>query len=139
MAFPELLQLHNLTVRDCQQPIRDDHLESISRTSCRDWILLPAHLGLSVSVADDIERTSDSQQSKRYKFLRRWKEIKGSQATYAKLIKALLAIDSRLDAEEVCKILAQSIGLNASGMLLQYGWQAIASHILLFTYVWISR
>ena len=60
-------------------------------------------------MADDIELSPGDEGTKRHRFLKRWKEIKGSAATYAQLIEALLQIDSAQDAEKVCAVLKDSI------------------------------
>ncbi len=39
--------------------------------------------------------------------------MKGSEATYRKLVYALLKTSSRQDAEGVCKLLAESLGIQS--------------------------
>ena len=54
---------------------------------------------------EDIDCQEMDEHQKREKFFSTWKENKGSEATYTKLIRALLTIESKEDAEFVCKLL----------------------------------
>ena len=51
---------------------------------------------------------------KRREFFLGWKEKKGSGATYGCLIRALLKIKSRQDAESICKLLQASTSAQRS-------------------------
>ena len=53
----------------------------------------------------DIDCKEMDEDQKRERFFSTWKGNKGSEATYAKLIHALLTIESKEDAEFVCKLL----------------------------------
>ncbi len=53
--------------------------------------------------ASDIDNKGEKE--KRHTFLIKWRDVKGSEATYRNLIQALLTIESVEDAEEVCKLL----------------------------------
>ena len=57
---------------------------------------------------EDIEKSKADEREKRHNFLRQWKRMKGSVATYKNLVSALLEINSIEDAEKVCIILKQS-------------------------------
>ena len=95
-----------LTEEDVSKKITDEHIEVISRSLCRQWQFLPAHLGLETIVVDDIAKSNVmDEREKRDKFLRTWKKEKGSEATYKKLIDGLLTIKSREDAESVYELL----------------------------------
>ena len=85
--------------------ITDEHIEVISRTLCSQWKSLPAHLGLPPITARDIDHGPGDEREKRNTFLTTWKAMKGSEATYKKLISALLKIEHREDAESVCELL----------------------------------
>ena len=89
-------------------PVSDCDLEIISRCCCKDWKMLPAHLELDAIVAEDIDRKQVDEREKRHVFLRQWKKMKGSAATYKQLHTALLKIDCREDAEKVYAILEES-------------------------------
>ena len=56
----------------------------------------------------DIERDYGSESARRLGALRRWKASKGRMATYAELIKALLAVGRVDQAENVCTLLTNS-------------------------------
>ena len=96
------IRRRSLTEKDCSKQVSDIHLESISSSCCKYWKKLPAHLELETMVADDIDSNYKEEEIRRFKFLLRWKEIKGSGATYSKLIIALLKIKCLEDAEKVC-------------------------------------
>ncbi len=102
MSFRELLEVIE---EDCKEQVSDDHLEIISRSHCKHWRRLPAHLGLKHNVAEDIDKGPGDEGEKRHKFLLQWKEIKDFEATYKHLIYALLQIQCKQDAGSVCKIL----------------------------------
>ena len=103
--------LESLTVRyhlaeeDVDKQITDKHIEVISRSSCKKWRFLYAHLDLASIDVDNIDHMQVDEDQKRFKFLITWKEKKGSEATYKKLISALHTMECRQDAECVCELL----------------------------------
>ena len=101
----ELIASYHLAEKDTDKQITDEHIEVISRTSCSQWKSLPAHLGLPLITARDIDRGPGDEREKRNTFLTTWKAMNGSKATYKKLISALLKIECREDAESVCELL----------------------------------
>ena len=105
----ELLREYKLTEEDLEEPISDPHLEEISRTSSKEWRSLPPHLELPDTTVGDIERDSQKEDERRNSFFFTWKHKKGTCATYRKLVRALLKIDCRGDAEKVCKLLLESV------------------------------
>ncbi len=107
-SFPQLMTQYGLREEDCKKQISDDHLESISRSHCKHWKNLPAHMGLPDIVAEDIRQGPGDEGAKRHTFFFQWRNKKGSSATYEQLITALLKINSTLDAESVCKIMQGS-------------------------------
>ena len=98
----------DLTEKDANRQVSDEHIESFSRSHGRKWKSLPPYLGLNSIVADDIDRTTSKEDEKRHDFFKEWKQRKGSSATYGKLISALLKIECREDAESLCKMLQSS-------------------------------
>lgn len=104
-TLQELIEQHGLSEGDCNQLATDVHLEQISRVCCRQWKSLPAHLGLETVVAEDIDKGQKGEREKRHDFLRQWKEIKGSAATYKRLLTALMEIRCTQDAGKVCEVL----------------------------------
>ena len=61
-----------------------------------------------MSVVPDIDQGPGGEDEKRRNFFFKWRDTKGSGATYKTLISALLEIDCREDAENVCKLCIQS-------------------------------
>lgn len=108
-SVSNLLEHYNVPREKYDQQISDSHLEEISRCGCKDWKSLSPHMKMENIVVEDILRDSRlSEREKRHNFLIQWKDIKGSEATYQKLISALLKIKCRNDAEIVCKLLKES-------------------------------
>ena len=99
-----------MSLHDLIQVVSDLHLEMISRSYCTKWkSSLPAHLEMKAVVVNDIDRINGDEQEKRHAFLKKWKAVKGSDATYKKLIDALLAIECREEAEGVYELLQKSL------------------------------
>ena len=94
---------HNL-----DEVISDLHLDQIALSRCTYWRFLPTRLGLSNVVAKDIDREFQKEPEKRRELFEQWKQRKGFEATYRSLVRALLDIDKRLDAEYVCKLASQA-------------------------------
>ena len=103
----ELLKRFRVATNAGKQ-VSDDYLREIAQSSCKEWKHLPSLLGLDSIVADDIDKRSISEWEKRHEFLKEWKRREGSKATYKQLIRALLKIKSRDDAEKVCTLLKKS-------------------------------
>ena len=59
----------------------------------------------------DTDKNNDLEVEKRNAFFSVWRAMKGSEATYQKLVYALLKTSARHDAESVCKLLATSVGI----------------------------
>ena len=102
---------HNL-----DEVISDLHLDEIGLSRCTYWKSLPSRLGLSKVIAKDNDRDLQKEREKRCEFLQQWKQRKGSKATYRSLVRALLDIDQRLDAEYVCKLARQAVTNHSPGM-----------------------
>ena len=103
--FLELIKKYELPEKEYDKKVSDAHLETISRSSCKHWERLPSHLEMNDIVVSDVRRTQIDEEGKRLEFLRKWREQKGSKATYKQLVLALLKIECRDDAEKVCEIL----------------------------------
>lgn len=80
------------------------HLQDISRRCSLPRTWLYPHLDIDKSVVDAIDSEQKEEQDKRLHFLLKWVEIRGSEATYSVLIKALSTIGRSDDAEYVCKL-----------------------------------
>lgn len=104
-----LMERYNLTEEDCNKQVSNSHLEEISRSLCKHWISLPSHLEMQSFVLGDSDYEGEEEKRLwKYNFFLVWKQKKGSGATYAKLISALLEIESTNDAERLCKLLQES-------------------------------
>ena len=109
MEFRSLIEQYELTEQDCTRQIEDVDLDRISDSHCMHWRKLPTHLGMEKIVTNDIDKSQGSEEVKRSDFFSRWKDIRGSDATYKQLVIALLEVNCRQDAEDVLKILKESI------------------------------
>ena len=117
-AFAELIQHHQLTEEDCMRQVSDKHLTLFSRSQCGEWRQLPAFMGLENAVAEGIYRGPGDDESKRYNFLLKWKQIRGHKATYKEFITALLMNKCSQDADEVCKALKDSSPSSSPGIII---------------------
>ena len=108
-SFQDLVKKYGLTDRSCtNKQVSDSDLQLISQSHCKDWWKLPAHLGLESIVVDDIRESHAEEDKKRHTFFSQWKKTKGHNASYGKLIKALLLINCADDADYVCSILCKA-------------------------------
>lgn len=111
--FSSMLSHYKLREEDCEKLVTHKHLGMISLKCCQKWKLLASQLELENNVVDDIDHKTCNEEEKRHDFLKEWRQRKGREATYKKLILALLEYDQRQDAEKVCKILRESIQASA--------------------------
>ena len=102
------MEFFGLTEKEWNKEITSEHLEEISRSYCRQWKRLIPYLMMSDTTEDDVNDHPGSPREKRRIFLRTWKQMKGSEATYERLVSALLKIECRNDAESVCQLLLQN-------------------------------
>ena len=106
-ALSLLLAKYELKIKDVSKKISDIHLDKISHSCCSQWRRLPAYFDMERIVKDDVNRLSASEEDdKRTLFFSKWVDEQGSDATYEKLISALLEMGCKNDAEKVCKLLA---------------------------------
>lgn len=105
LSCQDLMGNFGVTDEDCNKEVSDEHVEMISRSHCEDWESLLPYLGLKPIVANDIGKQNLEPREKRKKFLSQWKKIEGDNATYQQLVKALLKIQCRQDAEMILKML----------------------------------
>ena len=83
----------------------DEHLVEFTHCFGEHWRRIPAYLEMKRIVVKDAERTQGEEEDRRLAFFSKWKLQKGTNATYERLVYALLKIGSRSDAEAVCKML----------------------------------
>ena len=103
-----LLKQYKIKVEDVNREVTDRHVEKISQSHCKKWKSLPAYLEMEGIVASDIDIEPIEEEEKRKNFFSKWKEEKGSKATYKVLIRALLEMKCKKDAESVCEMIAPS-------------------------------
>ena len=104
----DLMKYYGLSESDCTSQIKEVHLQEMSSTLCERWRELPACFKMPKITSNDIDRDYKSEKERRKAFFSQWIEMDGSSATYKRLIAALLEINCRGDAEEVCKLLKTS-------------------------------
>lgn len=81
------------------------HLQEIARSSCKDWKWLGPYLKIGKVEVNDIDNKRAEEKVKRLEFFQVWVEKDGSDASYYKLIDALLKNGKKEDAEFVCTLL----------------------------------
>ena len=113
------MESFELTDEDYNKQVSDKHLEELSRTHCRKWRQLPSHLDMDDIVEHDLDQNPSDERKKRHDFFKEWKETQGSNATYKKLINALLTTGSRNDAEYLCQLLKGSASKPSQTTLTQ--------------------
>jgi hypothetical protein len=102
-----VLNHFKISKADSELQVSDDHLQKISSSCGEKWRLLPTYLGLGDIVVSDVicEHPQNDEHEKRFSFFKKWKRMRGLQATYRSLINGLLEINYRSDAEYVCALL----------------------------------
>ncbi len=108
-----------LREEDYCKAMSDKHLEEFTHRYGEYWRLLPVYLKIDSIVAKDAERIPGEEGEKRYSFFTKWKSINGSDATYEKLVYALLKIKCKQDAQAVCEMLSQDSGSSGSSVPTQ--------------------
>ena len=106
-SLESLIVRYHLTEEDVSKQITDEHIEVISSSTslCSQWKSLPVHLGLATTIVGDIDSTPVTETEKKRDFFTTWKKEQGSNATYRKLLGALLEVPCKQDAESVCQLL----------------------------------
>ena len=91
--------------------ISDLHLDEITQTACSIWKSLPPYKELkNFDVAiQDIDKENLNEADKIRELFRRWKQRKGSEATYTSILRALLSTERRKDAEYLCRLVITSV------------------------------
>lgn len=102
---------HYKLKEECDKQVSDSHLKEIY---CDKWEKLDTHLELGSHVVSDINCNHKKEEDKRSAFFSAWKQKKGCDATYRKLIHAFLKIECRNDAEAVCMLLQKSVSVQTN-------------------------
>ena len=95
------------TARQLDEEVSEEHLRDVSRI-IDDHEIVGCELGLSSAEMEAINRYARTQQLKKVIMLRKWKEKFAWNATYRRLIEALLKCRRVDDAQKVCELLAPS-------------------------------
>lgn len=98
----DLQMRFNLSPEHLKRECTREHLLEVALL-IGDWELLAAHLGLQEKHIEDIKRKNVSEEVKRKNALLKWKATNAYNATYEKLLEALLKIDDAEVACQVCK------------------------------------
>jgi len=100
-----MVKQSQLKEEDVNKQVSDVHIEKISYTCNIPWKRLCPYLEMERNLVFDLTKFTLTEGGRRYSFFLKWKESKGSAATYKKLISALLEIKCVDDAECICKLL----------------------------------
>ena len=101
----KLLDQFGLCEEEYKKKVTDRHLLAISRSYFEKWKSLYPYLDMEQIDVTNAEQDGNGEENERQKFLERWKKKKGGDATYMKLISALLEVECKNDAEGVCELL----------------------------------
>ena len=130
MAESKFLDRYHLKTNDIDVKICEDHLNEIAGICFDDWNDLYPFLGMDTKDIALIE-AEPIPKTKAKSFFRLWKKRNGSNATYRRLIDALIKIKSIDGAESVCEILMsqnESVlesGTKSSGI----GYSELSGHL----------
>ena len=78
----------------------NDHVLKVANKCSFDWKVVGRRL-LDLQAIDDIDREERSELSKRDKMFEKWKEMKGSRATYRALMEVFEEVGNHQAAEMV--------------------------------------
>ena len=98
-SYNELLRRHDVPTVEMKETFPNTQLVKIS-TNLDKWELIGRSLGLDDPDINSIKQERDTEEEKRDKMLRKWKQRRGSAATYEELAGALLLI-KRTDLAEI--------------------------------------
>ena len=90
-----------------EKEITEEHLREVSRI-IDDHDIVGSELGLSEPDMSAINSDAKNHELRRIKMLRKWKQMFAHEATYRKLIEALLKCRRGKIAQNVCELLVQS-------------------------------
>ena len=96
----DLHQRFQLTPNVLNKPVSDEHILEIQRTI--PWRDVGEYLLGRGPEFTDINRDCYNEADKRRLMLNKWKEAKGDDATYDKLIEALVKAGKTNEASRVC-------------------------------------
>lgn len=118
----EILEDTGVTEEEISKKVVDKDLEKISTV---DFRKLYSHLGMKDSDRHDAECGVSSESEKRTAFFKKWRKMKGSRATYKRLIIAHLEAQEREGAEQIAELLKNTLATadksQSSGLELNEG------------------
>lgn len=106
----DLIQQWNLSEALCSQQISDQRIQYFCLRRGTNWESLCVPLEMDSVVVSNIKGRESDPFQQRIQFFETWKLQHGQDATYFKLITALLSIQHRLDAEYICELLQTNTG-----------------------------
>ena len=125
-----LLELQGSLGEEAEEQVDERHLSEISHRCNCQWKTLHPCLELPTDTKDAVEQeignldASEDEEGKRLVLLSKWKDAKGSEATYKLLVGALLQAGCKDDAEMVCELIqpmpVESQLVSSSGMIAAY-------------------
>ena len=107
LSYKSVVGHYHLSDSQLREKCNEKVLEALA-PKLGEWRDIRPHLGVDRNVGTAIEHDQPTEEAKRRQLLYRWKQINGHQATYEKLIRALMQA-SRTDlAGTVCEIYAST-------------------------------
>ena len=108
-TLEEIVKEVRISLKLLEQKCTDEHLKNISLFL--GWRSVAPHLGLSEIDIKAIEAENRTEDERRLKVLQKWKKKYGYKATLKSLVMVLLATGNADDAEQVCRLLQISAGM----------------------------
>ena len=106
-SLQDLIEKYQLSPHQLDKEVSEEHLRDMSRIIADHEIVGP-ELGLSDAEMVAVDTDARTQQLKKMKMLKTWKQEFSFKATYRRLIEALLRCHRGGDAQKVCELLASS-------------------------------
>ncbi len=104
-----------LSEEQFDQVVSESHFEAITLCYSEKWRYLYTDLNMDLISVSNANRRHHHELDKRKAFFSEWKKKRGEEASYRKLVSALLNIDRRQDAEGVCRLLQEGFMEEESG------------------------
>ena len=96
----DLTQRYQLTQDVLNQPVSEEHILEIRKTI--PWRDVGPYLLGTGPKFEDIHRDGHDEEDKRRLTLAKWQETEGNDATYDRLIEAMVKAEKNKAASEVC-------------------------------------
>ena len=99
----DLIRHYQLTQDELNKPVSDDHILEIQKTL--PWRNVGPYLLGRGPKFDDIDKDGHDEEEKRRLTLDKWQDTEGDDATYVRLIEAMVKAGKNSAASEVCSLL----------------------------------